>query len=129
VERSICPFQRIDLQVAEIKDQKSSLQPDVITMWHYLEHDYTPLENLTYLKSIAKPSTTLVIEIPNFDSMSVDENTVRPLAYTSSYFIIFSKYRAATQKGWKVSEINTYGTMDPYLLYWMSEMEQKNHMG
>jgi hypothetical protein len=33
-------------------------------MWHYLEHDYTPLENLTYLKSIAKPSTTLVIEIP-----------------------------------------------------------------
>jgi hypothetical protein len=39
-------------------------------MWHYLEHDYTPLENLTYLKSIAKPSTTLVIEIPNFDSMS-----------------------------------------------------------
>jgi hypothetical protein len=38
-------------------------------MWHYLEHDYTPLENLTYLKSIAKPSTTLVIEIP-FDSMS-----------------------------------------------------------
>jgi hypothetical protein len=32
-------------------------------MWHYLEHDYTPLENLTYLKSIAKPSTTL-IEIP-----------------------------------------------------------------
>jgi hypothetical protein len=34
-------------------------------MWHYLEHDYTPLENLTYLKSIAKPSTTLVIEIPN----------------------------------------------------------------
>jgi hypothetical protein len=61
-------FKGLDLQVAEIKDLKSSLQPDVI-MWHYLEHDYTPLENLTYLKSIAKPSTTLVIEIPNFDSM------------------------------------------------------------
>jgi hypothetical protein len=45
-------------------------------MWHYLEHDYTPLENLTYLKSIAKPSTTLVIEIPNFDSMS-RRNTVK----------------------------------------------------
>jgi hypothetical protein len=37
---------KLDLQVAEIKDLKSSLQPDVITMWHYLEHDYTPLENL-----------------------------------------------------------------------------------
>jgi hypothetical protein len=30
-------------------------------------------------------------------------------------------------KGWKVS--NTYGTMDPICSYWMSEMEQKNHMG
>jgi hypothetical protein len=29
------------------------------------------------------------------------------------------------KRGWKVSEINTYGTMDPYLLYWMSEMETK----
>jgi hypothetical protein len=33
------------------------------------------------------------------------------------------------KKGWKVSEINTYGTMDPYLLYWMSEMEQKESHG
>jgi hypothetical protein len=57
-------------------------------MWHYLEHDYTPLENLTYLKSIAKPSTTLVIEIPILIQW-VDENMGR-LAYTSSYFIIFS---------------------------------------
>ena len=29
------------------------------------------------------------------------------------------------KSGWKVSELLTYGTMDPYLLYWMSEMEKK----
>jgi hypothetical protein len=29
------------------------------------------------------------------------------------------------QKGWKVSEINTYGTMDPYLLYWMRRWNKK----
>jgi hypothetical protein len=95
-------------------------------MWHYLEHDYTPLENLTYLKSIAKPSTTLVIEIPNFDSMSrrkYGENWAG--WHTLVIFHYFLQHRAATPKGWKVSEINTYGTMDPYLLYWMSEMEQK----
>jgi hypothetical protein len=46
------------------------------------------------------------------------------LAYTR-HISLFSPNRAATPKGWKVSEINTYGTMDPYLLYWMSEMEQK----
>jgi 2-polyprenyl-3-methyl-5-hydroxy-6-metoxy-1,4-benzoquinol methylase len=122
-------FKGLDLQVAEIKDLKSSLKPDVITMWHYLEHDYTPLENLTYLKSIAKPSTTLVIEIPNFDSMSrrkYGENWAG--WHTPRHISLFSpnNIELLLQKGgWKVSEINTYGTMDPYLLYWMSEMEQK----
>ena len=61
-------FEGINLQVAEINELKNDLQPDIITMWHYLEHDYTPSENLNYLKSISKPSTSLVIEIPNFDS-------------------------------------------------------------
>ena len=42
---------KINLQVAEIKDLSSNLRPDVITMWHYLEHDYTPFENLSFFKS------------------------------------------------------------------------------
>jgi 2-polyprenyl-3-methyl-5-hydroxy-6-metoxy-1,4-benzoquinol methylase len=70
-------FKGLDLQVAEIKDLSLNLKPDIITIWHYLEHDYTPLENLTDLKSIARPSTTFIIEIPNFDSISrkkYDEN-------------------------------------------------------
>jgi hypothetical protein len=29
------------------------------------------------------------------------------------------------KSGWKVSKILTHGTMNPYLLYWMSEMEKK----
>ena len=39
-------FSGIDLRVAEVKDLKN-VQPDVITMWHYLEHDYSPFENLS----------------------------------------------------------------------------------
>ena len=35
-------FDGLDLRVAEIKDLKP-IQPDVITMWHYLEHDYFPI--------------------------------------------------------------------------------------
>jgi hypothetical protein len=29
------------------------------------------------------------------------------------------------KSGWKVTKVLTYGTMNPYLLYWMSEMEKK----
>ena len=98
-------------------------------MWHYLEHDYSPLENLTLIKSLSKPSTKLVIEVPNFDSLSrkrFGENwagwhTPRHLSLfsTNNIEILLKK------SGWKVSKIMTFGTLDPYLLYWMSKMEQK----
>lgn len=122
-------FEGLDLQVAEIKDLPRNLHPDVITMWHYLEHDYTPLENLSYLKSIAKPTTTLIIEIPNFESTSRKKYGKNWAGWhTPRHISLFSpdNVELLLQKsGWKVSKLLTYGTMDPYLLYWMSEMEQK----
>ena len=119
----------LDLRVSEIKDLPSSLQPDVITMWHYLEHDYTPLENLSYLKSIAKPSTTLIIEIPNFDSTSRKKYGKNWAGWhTPRHISLFSPSNVELllqKSGWKVTQLLTYGTMNPFLLYWMSEMEQK----
>jgi 2-polyprenyl-3-methyl-5-hydroxy-6-metoxy-1,4-benzoquinol methylase len=128
-KEQIAQFKGIDLQVAEIKDLSINLQPDVITMWHYLEHDYTPLENLTYLKSIAKPSTTLIIEIPNFDSVSrkkYNENWAG--WHTPRHTSLFSPNNIKLlleKSGWNVSHLFTYGTLNPYLLFWMSEMEKK----
>ena len=119
----------LDLQVAQIKDLNKELNPDVITMWHYLEHDYTPLENLLHLKTVSKSSTVLVIEIPNFESKSRKKygknwagwHTPRHLSLFSPNNIELLLQKA----GWKVKEILTFGTMDPYLLFWMSEMEKK----
>ncbi len=122
-------FKGLDLQVAEIKNLSLNLKPDIITMWHYLEHDYTPLENLTYLKSIAKPSTTLIIEIPNFDSISrkkYNENWAG--WHTPRHTSLFSPDNIKLlldKSGWNVSQLLTFGTLNPYLLFWMSEIEQK----
>lgn len=122
-------YEGLDLQVAEIKDLPLDVKPDVITMWHYLEHDYTPQENLKSLKSISKPSTTLIIEIPNFDSSSRKAFGAHWAGWhTPRHTSLFSPNNVEqllNNSGWKVSKILTYGTMDPYLLYWMSRMEQK----
>ena len=122
-------FKGLDLQVAEIKDLSLNLKPDIITMWHYLEHDYTPLENLTYLKSIAKPSTTLIIEIPNFDSISRKKYNKNWAGWhTPRHTSLFSPDNIKLlldKSGWNVSQLLTYGTLNPYLLFWMSEIEQK----
>ncbi|MFT7233382.1 MAG: 2-polyprenyl-3-methyl-5-hydroxy-6-metoxy-1,4-benzoquinol methylase [Cyclobacteriaceae bacterium] len=122
-------YQDLELRVAEIQDLSAELQPDVITMWHYLEHDYTPLANLKHLKTIAKPSTKLIIEIPNFDSTSRKKFGADWAGWhTPRHTSLFSPNNVAlllNNSGWKVDQILTYGTMDPYLLFWMSRMEQK----
>ena len=122
-------FAELNLKIAEIKDLPSNLKPDVITMWHYLEHDYSPLENLKYLKSISKSTTKLVIEVPNFESESrkkYGENWAG--WHTPRHTSLFSPSNIElllNNSGWKVCKILTYGTMDSYLLDWMSKMEQK----
>ena len=122
-------FKDITLQVAEIKDLKSNIRPDVITMWHYLEHDYKPFENLVYLKSVSKSSTILIIEIPNFDSSSRKKYGKNWAGWhTPRHISLFSPNNIQlllSRAGWKVEETLTYGTLHPYLLFWMSEMEEK----
>jgi 2-polyprenyl-3-methyl-5-hydroxy-6-metoxy-1,4-benzoquinol methylase len=41
---------------------------DLVTMWHYLEHDYDPLRSLRTAHRVLKPGGTMVIEVPRLDS-------------------------------------------------------------
>ena len=41
---------------------------DLVTMWHFLEHDYDPLRSLETARRVMKPEGRLVIEVPRLDS-------------------------------------------------------------
>ena len=43
---------------------------DLITLWHALEHDYVPLETLRRLRSVVRPGGAIVVEVPNYDSLT-----------------------------------------------------------
>jgi 2-polyprenyl-3-methyl-5-hydroxy-6-metoxy-1,4-benzoquinol methylase len=43
---------------------------DLITMWHFLEHDYDPLRTLQKASNLLKSSGYLVIEVPRLDSLT-----------------------------------------------------------
>ncbi|MEM9823981.1 MAG: class I SAM-dependent methyltransferase [Bacteroidota bacterium] len=122
-------FAGLELHTGEIKDLPQALQADVITMWHYLEHDYTPLTNLQSLHQHAHEKTTLIIEVPNYDSESRRKFGEYWAGYHSprhtSLFNPKSMTTLLENSGWKVKEILTYGTLNPYILYWMSKMEKK----
>lgn len=122
-------YTNLNLKIAQIKDLSPSLRPDIITMWHYLEHDYDPLTHLTILRKLSKPDTITVIEVPNYDSDSRKKYGRHWAGYhTPRHTFLFSpdNLKLLLEKtGWRVVDINNQGTLDGYIVYWMSEMEQK----
>jgi len=122
-------YHNIDLRVGEVVDMVGEKPVDVITMWHYLEHDYHPQAHLKQLLTMAHAQTKLIIEVPNFDSYTRRKfgkywsgyHTPRHTAlYSPSNIELLLK-----NSGWQVERVITHGTLHPYTLHWMSRMEQQ----
>jgi SAM-dependent methyltransferase len=43
---------------------------DLVTMWHFLEHDYEPLRTLRTARRIVAPEGRVIIEVPRLDSLT-----------------------------------------------------------
>ncbi len=122
-------YRKIDLEVAEF-DQFSDEKPyDLITMWHYLEHDYAPQKTLRQMLNAVHKDSKLIIEVPNLNSWTrklQKENWEG--FHTPRHTAI---YNPETIKvllencGWAIEKINQHGTLDPYPLFWMGQMEKK----
>lgn len=118
----------IEAEPADYEPEPGS-EPDVITMWHYLEHDYTPRRTLEAMRKIAHPGTRLMIEVPDFNSLP-------RLLYGKNWegyhaprhTAIYTRNTLAAileASGWEVIHYTTGGTLDMYALWWMSAMERR----
>ncbi len=64
-------FEKIDFHEGLFYEQDLPKQSfDLITMWHFFEHDYDPNQTLKYAKSLLKPGGLLIIEVPRLDSLT-----------------------------------------------------------
>jgi 2-polyprenyl-3-methyl-5-hydroxy-6-metoxy-1,4-benzoquinol methylase len=122
-------YQKINLRTGEIADLGNEKPMDVITMWHYLEHDYQPQQHLKQLLNYSHANTRLIVEVPNFNSYTRKKFGKHWSGYhTPRHTALYSPNNIEMMlknSGWKVDEILTYGTLNPYTLHWMSRMEQK----
>ena len=122
-------YRNIDLRTGEIADLSNEKTMDIITMWHYLEHDYQPQQHLKQLLNYSHADTRLIIEVPNFNSYTRKKFGKHWSGYhTPRHTALYSPKNIELMlknSGWKVDEILTYGTLNPYTLHWMSRMEQK----
>ena len=122
-------YHNIDLKTGEIADLGNEKPMDIITMWHYLEHDYQPQQHLKQLLNYSHAHTRLIIEVPNFDSYTRNKFGKHWSGYhTPRHTALYSPKNIELMlknSGWQVDQILTYGTLNPYTLHWMSRMEQK----
>ena len=104
-------------------------QFDVITLWHYLEHDYNPIQTIETLYNCLKHGGKLIIEVPDYNCISAKiqksywQGWHSPrhisLQTKKSFALLFQKDK------WEITKHLRYGTLDAFTLWWLGRM-QKN---
>ncbi|MEO5896412.1 MAG: class I SAM-dependent methyltransferase [Vicinamibacterales bacterium] len=93
-------------------------QFDLVTMWHFLEHDYDPLRSLATARRVLKPEGRLVIEVPRLDSRTFRWFGDRwPGLQAPQHTVLFDRdslLRAVRRSGLDVVDYLPYGAFPAY---------------
>jgi predicted SAM-dependent methyltransferase len=121
--------ENIELIKSSIADYNPSNTFDVITLWHYLEHDYNLQETVDKLYQLLNPSGKLIIEVPDYKSITARKQKQFWQGWHSPrHLTLFSKkgfQKLFTSDKWVVVKYNKFGTLDAFTLWWLGHMEQK----
>lgn len=123
-------YSHLTLKKGDIHDLKFDEKFDVITAWHYLEHDYNPAKTVELLHTLLKPGGVLVFEIPHHESITAKMqkqywqgwHTPRHLTLFSSRGIklLFDSNR------WSLAHYKTSGTLSAFTLWWLGFRQKRD---
>ncbi len=103
---------------------------DAITLWHALEHEYRPLETLRLLRTLANDGAALIVEVPNHDALTRRMHGPAWAGYhTPRHTAVYTPRTLAAmleRAGWRVGRQQSYGTMDPYVIWWLGRQERSS---
>lgn len=91
---------------------------DVVTMWHFFEHDYDPKRTLEMAKRVMKDDGKLIIEVPRLDSLTFSMYGRKwPGVQAPQHTALYTKATLLAmleKNGFKVSSYMPYGAFPPY---------------
>lgn len=91
---------------------------DLITMWHFLEHDYDPPRSLQFARDLLAPEGRLVIEVPRLDCLTWRLYRERwPGLQAPQHTVLLSRASLLdmlAQAGLEVIDHRPYGAFPPY---------------
>jgi SAM-dependent methyltransferase len=91
---------------------------DLVTMWHFLEHDYDPCRSLQTARRVLKPDGRLIIEVPRLDSRTFRWFGDRwPGLQAPQHTVLFDRdrlLRMVHSAGFEVIDYLPYGAFPAY---------------
>ncbi len=91
---------------------------DLVTMWHFLEHDYDPRRSLRTLRRVLKPGGHAVIEVPRLDSVTFRLFGTRwPGLQAPQHTVLFDRNHLRTfveEAGLEIVDYLPYGAFPAY---------------
>lgn len=91
---------------------------DVVTMWHFLEHDYDPRRSLAQARDSLRPGGWLIVEVPRLDSLSFRLFGKRwPGIQAPQHTVLFDRrslLRMVEDSGFEVVQHLPRGAFPPY---------------
>jgi SAM-dependent methyltransferase len=91
---------------------------DLVTMWHFLEHDYDPRRSLETARRVLRPEGRLIVEVPRLDSRTYRWFGDRwPGLQAPQHTVLFdhdSLIRAVRAAGLEVVDYLPYGAFPAY---------------
>jgi len=112
-------FKNVEFKLGVFSEQQFSKKSfDLITMWHFLEHDYDPVRTLEHAKSLLADNGRLLIEVPRLDSVSFRMYKERwPGLQAPQHTVLFSRaslLNMIAKSGLKVIDYLPYGAFPAY---------------
>lgn len=100
---------------------EQTLEPetfDLVTMWHFLEHDYDPEKTLNKAKNIMHKDSRMIIEVPRLDSLTFQLYKERwPGLQAPQHTVLYDKsslLRTIEKAGFEIVDYLPYGAFPAY---------------
>jgi SAM-dependent methyltransferase len=114
----------VELHVATPPDWPEEVERaspfSLVTMWHALEHDPSPVETLRWLGERTRPDGVAVVEVPDYEGATARWLGRRwPGLHTPRHASVFTPatLRATAERaGWRVASHARTGTLSPFVL-------------
>lgn len=122
-------YKNITLIKSTIAEFDTDKKFDIITLWHYLEHDYNLQSTVDKLHQCLDKGGKLIIEVPDYDNFLAKKQKQYWQGWHSPrHLTLLSKNGFEnlfeTHK-WTFIKHSRFGTLDAFTLWWLGKMEKK----